>query len=84
MSKIDSKSLSLKKRLSAFFKHSHISIKLIKRHENRSFCYVGRLYAGYMGLYACIKGKVKHLYITVWLFFPTNECRKLMIRQNDY
>jgi hypothetical protein len=84
MTKIDSKSLSLKKRLKAFFKHSHISIKLIRRYESQSFCYVGRLYAGYVELYACTKGKVKHLYITVWLFFPTNECRKLMVHQNVY
>jgi hypothetical protein len=71
-------------RLHAFFKHSRISIILIKRHEIRSFCYVGRLYAGYLGLYACIKFKRTNLYITIWLFSPTKECRELMIKQRTY
>jgi hypothetical protein len=79
------------KTIFAFLKHSLISFKIRKQHEaRRHFFYTGRLYAGYVGLYAAIPISFKddktipRLYITIWLFKPTSECKQLMIKSGKY
>lgn len=72
------------KNIKAFWRHSKITVKWIRQYERRSFYHVGRLYEGYVGLYACIKGKYRHLYVTIWLFYPTRQCKKDMKKQGRY
>lgn len=76
------------KAIRAFFRHSKVSVRYINGFEKRNFCYTGRFYLGYVGLYACItrkkNGYGKNLYISILLFSPTKECKEMMIKQKTY